>query len=152
MGKLLFFYTNLFLYCKKKKETQKRKKGRRKTSGTRIIILERDCRRKSISKVKTKKGFFPFFETLFSSFKEGSVTIFLFMHQKLRLAMWEKKCNCFLSQQFLILEENAQVCLVKAQLMSSHNSHNVFMNIHFCCGIMPRNISPYFIIQSQKIY
>lgn len=50
MEKLPFFYTDIFLYCKKIKETQKRKETR--TSETKIFILERGCKKKEYFKCK----------------------------------------------------------------------------------------------------
>lgn len=53
-GKIrVFFNTDIFLYCKKRKETQKRKETRR-TSETKIIILERGCKKKEYFKCKKK--------------------------------------------------------------------------------------------------
>lgn len=61
MGNLIFFNTDPFLYCKKRKETHKKRKKTRRTSGTRIIKLETGCRRKSTATVKNKKKEFSLF-------------------------------------------------------------------------------------------
>lgn len=54
-GKIAFFYTDIFLYCKKIKETQKRKETR--TSETKIIILERGYKKKEYFKCKKNLDF-----------------------------------------------------------------------------------------------